>query len=78
MITYIDGICHFRISSPARPKRFTSRSTASARGSDVLGGFLLPALIGNTIGGVTLVAALAHAEIVGDKDHSAERDRRAQ
>ena len=28
----------------------------------------LPTLIGNTIGGVTLVAVLAHAQIVGDKE----------
>jgi formate/nitrite transporter FocA (FNT family) len=40
---------------------------AAMRGSvgwgDYLAGFLLPALIGNTIGGVTLVALLNHAQV---------------
>ena len=39
----------------------------------MLGAFVLPALIGNTIGGVTLVAALAHAQIVGDKEKNQEQ-----
>lgn len=33
-----------------------------------LGGYILPALIGNTIGGVALVAGLAHAQVVGSGD----------
>ena len=36
--------------------------------SDLVVGYELPTLIGNTIGGVTLVALLAHAQIVGDKE----------
>jgi formate/nitrite transporter FocA (FNT family) len=35
---------------------------------ELLVGYGLPTLIGNTIGGVTLVALLAHAQIVGDKE----------
>jgi formate-nitrite transporter family protein len=33
----------------------------------VIGGFIVPALIGNIIGGVTLVAALNHAQVVAKK-----------
>jgi formate/nitrite transporter FocA (FNT family) len=32
--------------------------------TEVLGGYVLPALIGNVLGGVTLVAALNHAQVV--------------
>jgi formate-nitrite transporter family protein len=35
----------------------------------VLGGYILPTLIGNIIGGVTLVAALNHAQVsAGEKE----------
>jgi formate/nitrite transporter FocA (FNT family) len=30
--------------------------------------FFLPTLLGNVIGGVSLVAALGHAQVVGGKD----------
>ena len=32
---------------------------------DYAGRFVLPTLVGNTLGGVTLVAALNHAQVVG-------------
>ena len=35
---------------------------------DAVGGYTLPALIGNTIGGVSLVAALNHAQVIAGKD----------
>ncbi|HEX9050791.1 MAG TPA: formate/nitrite transporter family protein [Anaeromyxobacter sp.] len=37
-----------------------------------LGGFLLPALVGNSIGGVALVAALNHAQVVAGHEREAE------
>jgi formate/nitrite transporter FocA (FNT family) len=42
---------------------FTGQATAG----DYLGGFLAPALIGNILGGVTLVAAVNHAQVVAGK-----------
>ena len=33
-----------------------------------LGGFLVPALVGNSIGGVALVAALNHAQVVAGRE----------
>jgi formate/nitrite transporter FocA (FNT family) len=39
-------------------------TTGAAPFSQVVGGYLLPALIGNIIGGVSLVAVLNHAQVV--------------
>jgi formate/nitrite transporter FocA (FNT family) len=39
----------------------------SATWGDYFGRFVLPTLIGNTLGGVTLVAALNHAQVTGGK-----------
>jgi formate/nitrite transporter FocA (FNT family) len=39
---------------------------------ELIAGYGLPTLIGNTIGGVALVAVLAHAQIVGDKEKRQE------
>jgi len=39
----------------------------AATWGDYFGGFVTPTLLGNTLGGVTLVAALNHAQVVGGK-----------
>jgi formate/nitrite transporter FocA (FNT family) len=39
---------------------------------EYLGGFLAPALLGNIIGGVALVAALAHAQFIGSDQSAGE------
>jgi formate-nitrite transporter family protein len=39
----------------------------AANWTDYFGRFVLPALLGNTLGGVTLVAALNHAQVSGGK-----------
>ena len=39
---------------------------------EFLVGFVLPALIGNIIGGVALVAALNHAQIVSGEDQASD------
>jgi formate/nitrite transporter FocA (FNT family) len=72
-ITYIVGLCHFPHIIAGATEVFYLALNGVRSWPDVLGGFVLPALIGNTIGGVTLVAALAHAQIVGDKQQSDER-----
>jgi formate/nitrite transporter FocA (FNT family) len=41
-------------------------STGETSWPAYLGGYMLPTLIGNTIGGVTLVAWLNHAQVVND------------
>ncbi len=40
----------------------------------MMGGFLVPALIGNVIGGVVLVAMLNHGQVGADGDHEGEDD----
>jgi formate/nitrite transporter FocA (FNT family) len=67
IITYIVGLCHFPHIIAGSTEVFYLGLSGQGSWSAVLGGFILPALIGNTIGGVTLVAGLAHAQIVGDK-----------
>jgi formate-nitrite transporter family protein len=67
IVTYVVGLCHFPHVIAGSTETFYLALTGGRPWSAVLGGFILPALIGNTIGGVTLVAGLAHAQIVGDK-----------
>lgn len=73
VITYVVGLCHFPHIIAGATEVFYLAINGSRSWPDVLGGFIVPALIGNTIGGVTLVAALAHAQIVGDKQKHAEK-----
>jgi formate/nitrite transporter FocA (FNT family) len=40
----------------------------AATWGDYFGRFVIPTALGNTLGGVTLVAALNHAQVVGGKD----------
>jgi len=70
ILTYTVGIFHFPHIIAGASEVFYLAFTGLRGWSEVLGGFIVPALIGNTIGGVTLVAALAHAQIVGDKQQS--------
>jgi formate/nitrite transporter FocA (FNT family) len=73
-ITYIVGLCHFPHVIAGATEAFYLAVNGVRSWPEVLGGFVVPALIGNTIGGVMLVAALAHAQIVGDKQQSRERE----
>ncbi|MFN2476990.1 MAG: formate/nitrite transporter family protein [Chthoniobacterales bacterium] len=75
IITFIVGLCHFPHIIAGATELFYLGINGIRSWPHVLGGFILPALIGNTIGGVTLVAALAHAQIVGDKQQTGERER---
>lgn len=42
--------------------------TGQASLGDYLGGYMMPTLIGNTLGGVSLVAALNHAQVVAGRN----------
>ena len=50
------------MSSPAQSRPLSPPCTAPSAGTLLLG-FLLPALIGNSIGGVVFVALLNHAQV---------------
>ncbi|MDQ6655065.1 MAG: formate/nitrite transporter family protein [Verrucomicrobiota bacterium] len=73
VITYLIGLGHFPHVVAGSVEAFYLAINGMRTWWQVLGGFLLPTLIGNIIGGVTLVAALAHAQIVGDKEKDAEQ-----
>jgi formate-nitrite transporter family protein len=67
-VTYVVGLCQFPHIIAGSTEVFFLALTGERSWPDILFRFLLPALIGNTIGGVTLVAALAHAQVVGNKE----------
>jgi formate-nitrite transporter family protein len=67
VVTYIVGLCHFPHIIAGSTETFYLAISGARSWSMALLEFIVPVLIGNTIGGVTLVAALAHAQIVGDK-----------
>jgi formate/nitrite transporter FocA (FNT family) len=73
ILTWVVGVFHFPHVIAGAAETFYLAITGLRSWGEVLGGFIVPALIGNTIGGVTLVAALAHAQIVGDKQQESER-----
>jgi len=73
IVTYLVGLGHFPHIIAGAVEAFYAGLSGIRSWSDLLVGYGLPTLIGNTIGGVTLVALLAHAQIVGDKEKRSER-----
>ena len=68
ILTYVVGLGHFPHIVAGAIEAFYAGLNGLRPWSELIGGYGLPTLIGNTIGGVTLVAVLAHAQIVGDKE----------
>lgn len=58
----------FRHSIAGAVEAFYRAFSGDAAWSAMLGDFLLPAVIGNVIGGVTIVALLNHAQVVASKE----------
>ena len=50
------------------PYRCISVATGEVSWVDVFGGYVAPALLGNILGGVTLVAALNHVQVVAGSE----------
>jgi formate/nitrite transporter FocA (FNT family) len=71
ILTYVIGLGHFPHIIAGAVEAFYAGINGLRSWTELLAGYGLPTLIGNTIGGVTLVAVLAHAQIVGDKEKSA-------
>jgi formate-nitrite transporter family protein len=69
-LTYLIGIAHFPHIIAGAVEVFFLAATGVRSWGEVFSNYLLPTFIGNTIGGVALVSALAHAQIVGDKKQS--------
>ena len=67
VLTYLVGVCGFPHVIAGSIEVFAFAASGGAPWGRVLGGYVLPTLIGNTLGGVTLVAALNHAQVAADR-----------
>ena len=65
LLTYLIGLSHFPHAIAGASEAFYVALAGTHSWGEAIGGFLLPTLLGNIIGGVLLVAALAHAQVVG-------------
>ena len=68
IVTYVIGLGHFPHIVAGSAEAFYAGVSGMRTWSELIVGYGLPTLLGNTVGGVTLVALLAHAQIVGDKE----------
>ena len=64
ILTYVVGLGGFSHVIAGAVEVFTAAAADGVAWQDAAVGFVLPALIGNVIGGVALVAALNHAQVV--------------
>lgn len=63
---------HFRHSIAGSVEVFYRAASGAASWGHMLGGFVVPALIGNAIGGVILVALFNYAQVAEEHDESAD------
>ena len=63
-VTYLVGVGHFSHIVAGSVETFGLAATGQAGWAEVIGGYVVPTLIGNTLGGVLLVAVLNHAQVV--------------
>jgi len=68
IITYVIGLAHFSHVVAGAVVTFTAAFLGAVTWSEVAGSFLVPCLIGNIIGGVILVAALNHGQVVAGRE----------
>jgi formate/nitrite transporter FocA (FNT family) len=64
LLTYFVGLAHLSHVIAGSVETFTVAAMGQESWGHVLGGFVVPALLGNILGGVLLVAVLNHAQIV--------------
>lgn len=67
IITYLVGICRFNHVIAGSTKMFFLIVTGYLSWKAYAVQFFLPTLLGNVVGGLSLVAALGHAQVVGGK-----------
>ena len=68
IVTYIVGVAGFSHSIAGSIETFALAAVGEKGWGTVIGSYVVPAVIGNIIGGVTLVAVLNHAQIVTGSD----------
>ena len=64
IVTYVVGLGHFSHIIAGAVEVFALAAAGQASWASVLGGYVAPTLVGNILGGVTLVATLNHAQVV--------------
>jgi formate/nitrite transporter FocA (FNT family) len=70
LLSYLVGLGHFSHIVAGAVQTFYGAIVGDASWSAVCGQYLLPTFIGNVVGGVALVAAINHAQVVaGKQDH---------
>ena len=67
-LTYVVGVAHFSHVIAGSVEVFTLAAAGKTSWATALGGFTLPALLGNILGGVPLVAALNHAQVTAGEE----------
>ncbi len=67
IITWLVGLGHFSHSVAGSVEAFFLVPRGELSVGGYLGGFLVPAVLGNSIGGVSLVAALNHAQVAAER-----------
>ncbi len=79
-LTYVVSLAELPHSVAGAVEAFFTAWDGSASWSDALFGYIAPALIGNAIGGVTLVAALNHAQVLasGESLDTAHQQQKSQ
>ena len=68
ILTYFVGLGHLSHVIAGATEVFFAAAAGKAAWSEAIVGYVLPALIGNIIGGVSLVAAINHAQVVAGSD----------
>ena len=68
IITWVVGLAHFSHIIAGAVEAFFAVFVGSAGVGELVMGFIVPALIGNIIGGVSLVAAINHAQVVSGEE----------
>ncbi|GAB4469954.1 MAG: hypothetical protein OHK0029_42700 [Armatimonadaceae bacterium] len=68
LMTYFVGLGHFSHVIAGAMEVFQLSWIGERSWVEVLGRYVVPALVGNIIGGVVLVATLNHAQVTADDD----------
>ena len=68
ILTYFVGLGRMSHVIAGAAEAFFVAAIGKASWAEAVGGYVLPALIGNIVGGVSLVAAINHAQIVAGED----------
>jgi formate/nitrite transporter FocA (FNT family) len=75
LLTYVVGLGEFDHIIIGSVEGFYAALRGMVSWSQLLGGYMLPTLLGNILGGVVLVALLGHAQVESGQEAGAEKGR---